>query len=717
MDLRHVRSVVDRGTHYEVDHATHGTIKVPKNGLSKSTRAKIQAFADGGIATDQGQTWTPEQLAAATGDRAAYVKSGGTGSDSVPQYVVGGRDSNIAYAPPGQVKIDPKQATTAPEEQNAWAKRFGKLASGDFWANYFGDKVDHKLGINTKPDDADPKPEDKKPEDKTGPVAPTTPAFEPSTPITLAPMAPIQLITPQTLTGGPEQLYAQAPRRMADGGEVDTPYTTAPGGIYAYPDPVAEFKQRQIQESQRLLQNQYQPSDLRLSPTAAQNATPPMGMGDVKGFDFENTPPPNPGMGDVKQTDSLAGTYDPAQQPTQEGQQAPTAPPTTPAPQTPGLPSAKGIFGALDQQSAAVNRAADVAAREEAAKANVWEQYNQANKVRDTAFQNSMMEQDKQYDKLRKDIQSTKINPNRMWQNASAVGKVGQLLGIALSGLGAGMAHQSNLALDNINKMIDRDIDAQKANLDSKNNLLRANLLKSGDMRQAEQMTRTQMLAGVQGQLNLFTAKYGGDRAKAQADLLNGQLNERKEVLKYKIASDHALQAQQQVHDKMLSESLARVSMGVGNPNDEVLLGEKGYGERMVETPTGRGLAHSKEAAEKFREEASTYGSVRDIVRTLQSNAKELSMGTLDSKRRGALEAQTKALALELPSAVAGIKRLNENEYKTAVDLAPNPAEVFQLHSNAIGKLDALGNMLDNRFRVMSNQYLVRPAVRRIPGR
>ena len=50
-----------------------------------------------------------------------------------------------------------------------------------------------------------------------------------------------------------------------------------------------------------------------------------------------------------------------------------------------------------------------------------------------------------------------------LWANKSALGKAGSFLGLLLSGMGSGMAHQSNAVLDAMNKEISNDLEAQKA--------------------------------------------------------------------------------------------------------------------------------------------------------------------------------------------------------------------------------------------------------------
>ncbi len=67
------------------------------------------------------------------------------------------------------------------------------------------------------------------------------------------------------------------------------------------------------------------------------------------------------------------------------------------------------------------------------------------------------------------DMQAQGIDPNRYWQNSSTASKIGAALAVGLGEFGSTLAHRgTNTALEIINGAINRDMDAQKANL-SKN--------------------------------------------------------------------------------------------------------------------------------------------------------------------------------------------------------------------------------------------------------
>jgi hypothetical protein len=93
------------------------------------------------------------------------------------------------------------------------------------------------------------------------------------------------------------------------------------------------------------------------------------------------------------------------------------------------------------------------------------------------------------------ELAAAKIDPNKYLGDLSTVGKISTTIGLILGGIGGGMQKTGrNVAMDVLNQNIDRDIQAQKANLDSKNTLLSGYYKELGNMRDAYNMTKATML-------------------------------------------------------------------------------------------------------------------------------------------------------------------------------------------------------------------------------
>lgn len=151
-------------------------------------------------------------------------------------------------------------------------------------------------------------------------------------------------------------------------------------------------------------------------------------------------------------------------------------------------------------------------------------------------YQQHIGELNDQNDALQKEIAQTKIDPNRLWHNASTGSKIGMVIGMILSGAGAG-AGQGNMAMQMINKNIDRDIEAQKSNLDTKQSLLRTNMAKYGQLTTAQDETRLNLLAVTKGQIDAAAAKSGSQVALANAQSAKAQIDMQMAQLKQQIAT------------------------------------------------------------------------------------------------------------------------------------------------------------------------------------
>lgn len=127
----------------------------------------------------------------------------------------------------------------------------------------------------------------------------------------------------------------------------------------------------------------------------------------------------------------------------------------------------------------------------------------------------------KTYNDLWQKTMNQEIDPQKYWSSKDSHAKMRAGIGILLSGLSGAT---NNMAMDVINKNIDRDIEAQKSNLGKKQSLLAHNLAQQGNLLQATNLTRMQMQAMSEGQLKLTAAKMGNPLISARANLASSSL-------------------------------------------------------------------------------------------------------------------------------------------------------------------------------------------------
>jgi len=193
------------------------------------------------------------------------------------------------------------------------------------------------------------------------------------------------------------------------------------------------------------------------------------------------------------------------------------------------VPAAMPGQGLLDKSFK--EREAGIAAQQAAAEqqsrdtVDAYQKWQTANVAAAKAHQTELEQNEAQHQEIIKSIQDQKIDPNRVWNKMSTGNTVLAAIGMVLSGIGSGLTGQPNMAMSVINKSIENDIDAQKAELGKKETLLSDNLRKYGNLQQAYAATRSQLYSVAQGQIAEAAAKASGAEAKARAQMLYGELD------------------------------------------------------------------------------------------------------------------------------------------------------------------------------------------------
>lgn len=130
------------------------------------------------------------------------------------------------------------------------------------------------------------------------------------------------------------------------------------------------------------------------------------------------------------------------------------------------------------------------------------------------------------YNKLEKertdhlgDINNMHIDPDLYWKDHS---KIASAIGMIIAGFNP--TTKPNAAVDFLKYQMDRNIDAQKANLQSKHNLLAANLKQFGNAKDAIDMTRLMQSDVIVNSLSKAAAEARADSAKQAALIAKGKI-------------------------------------------------------------------------------------------------------------------------------------------------------------------------------------------------
>ena len=222
------------------------------------------------------------------------------------------------------------------------------------------------------------------------------------------------------------------------------------------------------------------------------------------------------------------------------------------------------------------------------------------------------------------DFKSAKIDPNRFWSTRTDGQKVSAMVGLILGGLGSGLTGQPNAAMQLLERAIDRDFEAQRADMGKKANLVSMLHQKFGTMEAAQNAFRMYKAAEISAYANKTAAQLGGAQARMHAAQI--------EQTAAQFATQNAMQLanikfQRDMMQQMLGQmGVAGQQAGAGaRPTMPEIPGMEPYAKaynadtaRMITAPDGKGqvLAHPG-MADKARERLAGASSAEEILRKL----------------------------------------------------------------------------------------------------
>lgn len=316
-------------------------------------------------------------------------------------------------------------------------------------------------------------------------------------------------------------------------------------------------------------------------------------------------------------------------------------------------------------------------------------------------YTDKRMALDTEQAQLQKNFENGKVDPNHFWDTQTGVkggaNRVLSMLGLFLGGIGTikGTGNPAQMMLD---KAIQNDIDAQKENLGKNKTLLDLNLKKYGDLSQAEQATKLDMMNMFNVQLQGVASKTQSQQVKANALYQTGEIAAKMAELKDKFAKEQT--------SKQLSSVL-----GAQNIPDAALpqLGDEN--KKIVRVgPDQNRLARDEDSAKELNQSLPAINHTIDLIRNMREELKAgktssqalpnvLGMSHLTPAGRRGINAQTTltdALRNVGKSSQRMSEYINENYLQERI---PNPAQwssgeslhmLNNLENELIGKKDQM---------------------------
>lgn len=304
------------------------------------------------------------------------------------------------------------------------------------------------------------------------------------------------------------------------------------------------------------------------------------------------------------------------------------------------------------------------------------------------------------------DIQAQHIDPSHYWNSKDAGSKVAAGIGLILGGIGAGATGGPNQALEFLNRNIDRDIQAQMANLGKKNTLLSANLQQFDNEKDAIAMTRIMQMDIVSNQLKAAAARAQDPLAKSRAMAASIAIDQQAGQAMQKLAAQNLVA--QLVSGANKDPSRLQETINVLRQVDPEAAKE--LQQRLV---PGLGVASTPGDADKVKELKATVDTAQDGLNRLQRMNK-VPFKSLSPTMRAEAETIAQSLVGLLRAPITGPGALNEGERKMLEGLVANPTAIFSLSAANKTRLKVLSERLEKSLQMTANARGVQydPAIR-----
>ncbi len=266
---------------------------------------------------------------------------------------------------------------------------------------------------------------------------------------------------------------------------------------------------------------------------------------------------------------------------------------------------------------------------------------------------------------LMQDIKDGHINPDHYMDSKSDLGKISTAIGLIMGGFGS-VNGGPNPAIDFLNKQIDRDIDAQKANLGKKSNLLSATMQQFGNLKDATQMARVY-------QTDIYKTKLEQAMATAKSPMAKAALQ--KAIGELDMTTGPILQEQAQK-----KAILAGMSSGAASPEAAV--------QYLVPKE------HQKEAFAEIGRAQAAQTHEKDINSWFDKASKENTILKTGAGLARTPASVTNMMNLMMPILKDNEGRINETEIKMMEMFVPKPGDT----EDKIGqKRQALNQFIESK--------------------
>lgn len=312
---------------------------------------------------------------------------------------------------------------------------------------------------------------------------------------------------------------------------------------------------------------------------------------------------------------------------------------------------------------------------------------------------------DKDNEGLRTAVADSKIDPNRIWNNASTGNKILASISLILGGMGG--RGNGNAAMDVLNKAIEQDVNSQKFDVQKKETLYGMNLKKYSDVRAAYTASLIQAGTIAQAMMAKVAAQSGSADAAARAKLGIGQIQAGIDQRRVELA-------------QMLTRGQAQTG-GVpegGSVDQQMLMTDPKYSEKRVTVDGTAYQAADKESATKVRDFETLAGPAMRLVQQLDKLGPAAAIPGTESYNLGqALRGQLSTKMAAMQGVQIGGKRITEAEIEHQQDTIKDPKAWSQLLHGGIRNQQFFRGLEDEGQSVRANNLVGYRGINSIHGR
>ena len=353
-------------------------------------------------------------------------------------------------------------------------------------------------------------------------------------------------------------------------------------------------------------------------------------------------------------------------------------------------PYLNALSPGYNQQKSSLQQQANIATQKANETASYYEQLDknladvEAKRLeRENEAKTTLDNQMKIIDVAKDDLRKSDMDPNRVWKRMSAGNEILMGISLALGAAGQAMSRTgNNQALDVLNRIIDRDIDAQKEEIskkkglvDAESNVYQIMRQKFGDDRLADSATRQYYIEAQKLKLDQVAAKYGGKEATAKIGQLQGALSveQQKEAMQF----------------AKLSAEISDTKAKSANLNaDKYVPGLKQY-------------ALTADDAKELKKADSDRNSVKQGINRLKEIRTKY--GSELSNRAVVAEAKTIATDMLLKyKNIAQLGVLSKSDQDLLDKLMPADPTQFEWTGSTMAQLGAFEKLVDSGFQNLS---------------